>query len=259
MASLQTVSSSTIQTSRTPLSKTALISIIVPVYNEYYHIENVVQRIVDAPMPEGTRREIVIVDDGSTDGTTKILKQFKDHKEIHVHYSVKNLGKGFAIRAALNYVSGDVVVFQDGDTEYNPNELIKLIEPILSGKAAVVYGSRFMGVIEGMHFRYWLANKLLVGAVRLLYGKRLTDEATAYKGFRADLLHKIPLNCKRFEFCPEVTAKVLRLGIDIHEVPITYSARTAAQGKKIRWCDAVEAFWTLLRYRFWKGDTRATR
>ena len=229
------------------------ISIIVPVYNEYYHIVDVIERILKAPMLECVEKEVIIVDDGSTDGTSEVLERYRNNKIIQVYSTNRNVGKGSAIRTGLQFVTGDIVVIQDGDREYHPEEIICLITPILEGKARVVYGSRFLGTIEGMLFQYRLMNQLLIIAVRLLYGTRITDEATAYKAFDRQLIQSIPLRCKRFEFCPEITAKVLRGGDTIYEVPITYSARTRAEGKKIRFSDAIEAFWTLLRYRFWKS------
>ena len=230
--------------------KTVRVSIIIPVYNEYYHIEDVLKRVANAPMPSFVKKELIVVDDGSTDGTTEVLKNLKAD-EIKVFHSPQNIGKGAAIREGLKLATGDVVVIQDGDQEYNPAELENLIVPILNGKATVVYGSRFLGKIEGMYFRYWLVNKLLVLAVWVLYGAKISDEATAYKAFSGNVIRSLPLSCQRFEFCPEVTAKVLRRGHQIYEVPITYSARNVEQGKKIRFWDAVEAFTTLIRYRFW--------
>jgi glycosyltransferase involved in cell wall biosynthesis len=230
-------------------SRTVTVSIIVPVYNEYYHIEGVIDRLLRVALPGDLRKEVIVVDDGSRDGTTDLLRDLHD-PQIRVLHSTTNCGKGAAIRKGLQHATGDIIVFQDGDKEYNPAELVRLVTPILDGKASVVYGSRFLGQISGMYFRYWLANKLLILAVRVLFGTWITDEATAYKAFDRRVLASIPLHCRRFEFCPEVTAKVLRRGIRIHEVPITYVARTTAQGKKIRVRDAFEAFWTLLKYRF---------
>jgi len=225
------------------------VSIIIPVYNESLHVEHVVQRVLDAPMSPGLVKEIIVVDDGSTDGTGEILKRF-DRSVVKVIHSQLNLGKGTAIRIGLKHATGDIVVIQDGDKEYDPADIDRVIAPIVRGESRVSYGSRFLGHIEGMYLKYWLVNKLLVLAVFVLYGKRITDEATAYKAFDKTLIDQIPLTCKRFEFCPEITAKVLRRGETIAEVPISYLARTVEQGKKIRFWDAVEAFWTLLRHRF---------
>jgi glycosyltransferase involved in cell wall biosynthesis len=235
-----------------PHAPIALVSVLVPVYNEHVHIANVIRRILAAPMPPGVDRELVIVDDGSTDGTGDRLDEFRARADIQIHHTVDNRGKGFAIRSALEFARGDVIVIHDGDTEYNPIELTKLVEPIVAGRAVVVYGSRFQGAAVGMRLPYRVVNKLLVAAVRILYGLKITDEATAYKAFRRDVLTRMGLRCRRFEFCPEVTSKAARLGLPIHEVPITYRARSVAEGKKIRLSDAVEAFVTLARYRFWR-------
>ena len=231
--------------------KTLTVSIIIPVYNESVHVSAVVDRILHCKVPDGVSKEIIVIDDGSTDGTTEILKGLSSTL-VKVHHSVLNFGKGTAIRIGLRYVTGDIVLIHDGDREYDPAEIQRVIRPIVNGTAKVVYGSRFMGQIDGMYFRYWLANKLFIAAVWILYGTYITDEATAYKAFDAQLIKSIPLNCRRFEFCPEITAKVLRRGVKIFEVPITYRARTVEQGKKIRAMDAFDAFWTLLRYRFGK-------
>lgn len=225
------------------------VSIIIPVYNESLHVGHVVERVLSAPMSAGLRKEVIVVDDGSTDGTAEILKKLKS-TFVKVYHSPFNFGKGTAIRTGLKHATGDIVVIQDGDEEYNPADIDRVIAPIVRGEARVSYGSRFLGQIDGMYFKYWLVNKLLVLAVWILYWKRITDEATAYKAFDKKLIDQIALNCRRFEFCPEITAKVLRRGEKIAEVPITYFARTVAQGKKIRFRDAIEAFWTLVRYRF---------
>ncbi|HEY3052794.1 MAG TPA: glycosyltransferase family 2 protein [Thermoanaerobaculia bacterium] len=233
-----------------------LVSIIVPIYNERPHIAEVIERIVSVSMPGGAAKEVVVVNDGSTDGTERELERFARHPLVRIHHLKRNFGKGWAIRQGLTIARGDVIVVQDGDKEYDPAELERVVRPIQEGRARVVYGSRFLGSVRNMYFRYRLVNRLLVLAVRLLYGARITDEATAYKAFHRSVVQSLPLNCIRFEFCPEVTAKILRLGYQIHEVPINYTARTKEEGKKIRLRDAFEAFWTLLRYRFWKPPVK---
>lgn len=225
------------------------LSILIPVYNEYAQIEEVLRRVMEAPLPDGLEKEIIIIDDGSSDGTSRITAICRGGP-IQVYRCEKNSGKGTAIRIGLEHATGEIVVIQDADLEYDPNDLKNLVEPIADGKAEVVYGSRFSGAISGMKFRYWLVNKLLVAAVWALYGCKLTDEATAYKAFSRRVLDQLHLECKRFEFCPEVTAKVLLRKLVIHEVPVTYAARSVQEGKKVRFRDAVEAFWTLLRWRF---------
>ena len=225
------------------------VSILIPVYNEFRTFPQVLERVRAAPLPAGCSREIIVVDDGSTDGTTGMLKQYADAGIVIGHYSASNSGKGMALRIGIGLASGDIILIQDGDLEYDPQDYASLVAPILSGQADIVYGSRFLGRPAGMAWRNRLANRILTTAANLLYNARITDEATAYKAFRAGLLRQLPLKCRRFEFCPEVTAKLRRLGHRIHEVPITYNARGIADGKKIRARDGFAALWTLIKYR----------
>jgi dolichol-phosphate mannosyltransferase len=225
------------------------VSILIPVYNEFLTLPLVVQRVLAAPLPENCEREIVIVDDGSTDGTTELLKQYQDSPLVVVHHSIVNLGKGAALRMGIAKSSGDILLVQDGDLEYDPRDYPRILEPLVLGRAKVVYGSRFLNQVRGMKWRNWLANKTLTLAANLLYGARLTDEATAYKAFAREVLDAVDLKCVRFEFCPEITAKARRLGYEIVEVPISYNPRGILEGKKIRWQDGVEALWTLVKYR----------
>jgi glycosyltransferase involved in cell wall biosynthesis len=225
------------------------ISILVPVYNEFLTLPLVVQRVLAAPLPERCTREIVIVDDGSDDGTTELLDQYKDSPLVVVHHSIVNMGKGAALRIGIAKSTGDVLLVQDGDLEYDPKDYVKILEPLVSGRAQVVYGSRFLNPVKGMKKRNWVANKILTLAANLLYGARITDEATAYKAFTREVAGAVSLRCVRFEFCPEFTAKVRRLGYSILEVPISYNPRGILEGKKIRWQDGVEALWTLIKYR----------
>jgi dolichol-phosphate mannosyltransferase len=230
------------------------ISIIIPVYNEFRTLSQVLDRVRKAPLPPGCTKEIVVIDDGSTDGTAQVLSEQHRAGAVVGHYSPANFGKGAAIRVGLERASGDIVLIQDGDLEYDPNDYARILDPIVRGEADVVYGSRFLGRKPshpaGMALRNRIANRVLTATANLLYNARLTDEATAYKAFRASVLREIPLTCRRFEFCPEVTAKLCRRGHRIHEVPIGYQARGIAEGKKIRARDGLEALWMLVKCRF---------
>jgi glycosyltransferase involved in cell wall biosynthesis len=232
------------------------ISILIPVYNEALTLPLIVERVLAAPLPEGCEKEVVIIDDGSTDGTTELLARYRNTPLVAVHHSIVNFGKGAALRIGIAKSTGDVILVQDGDLEYDPCDYPSVLEPIVRGRAKVVYGSRFLrmpqpriGGTREMKFANWIANKLLTMTANVLYNARLTDEATAYKAFAREVLDGIRLHCVRFEFCPEVTAKVRRLGYDIAEVGISYNPRGILEGKKIRWQDGVEALWTLLKYR----------
>jgi glycosyltransferase involved in cell wall biosynthesis len=229
------------------------ISIVIPVYNEFQNITQVLARVAAAPLPAGCIKEIIVVDDGSVDGTTEILDRHNDKIDpgarIVVHHSVLNLGKGSAIRIGVQKATGDIILVQDGDLEYNPEEYPSILQPLVDGTQQIVYGSRFQGRPQGMKLANWIANKVLTLTANILFNAHITDEATAYKAFRADVLRSVQLHCRRFEFCPEVTAKLLRAGYKIHEVPISYNARGLMEGKKIRWQDGVQALWTLCKYR----------
>lgn len=194
--------------------------------------------------------ELVIVDDASTDSTGEKLDAMEGLEGVTVLRHPANRGKGAAIRTGLEAVTGDMVVIQDADLEYDPGDYPSLIAPILSGEADVVYGSRFRGRRENMAFAGLVANKILAWSASLMYGRHITDEATCYKVFATEVLRSFPLECERFEFCPEVTARTIRGGYRLVEVPISYRARTVAAGKKIRAFDGLEALWTLLRFRF---------
>jgi len=220
------------------------VSVIVPVYNEVAHIDELLQAIQSSPV----KKEIIIVDDGSTDGTRERLRALPAIDELTIVFHEKNCGKGAAIRTALAYARGEYVLIQDSDLEYDPQDYAALLEPLESGKANVVYGVRPDRPERGL--RFFLGAKLLTWLTNLLYRAGIHDEATCYKVVRRSLLGRIQLECRRFEFCPEITAKLCRMGERIAEVPISYHPRSAVEGKKIRHSDGWQAIWTLIRYRF---------
>ncbi len=224
------------------------LSILIPVYNEEKSIKKIIDLVKKVDIGK-VNKEIVVVDDGSTDKTLEVLKKIKNIKLIGYN---KNIGKGEAIRTAIKHATGDIIIIQDADLEYDPNDYKALIKPIIEGKAKVVYGSRRLKKENKKHsgFSFYLGGISLTFIANLLYPNlHITDEPTCYKVFKADILKNLNLKCKRFEFCPEVTAKIARKGIKIHEVPISYYPRTAKEGKKINWRDGIEAVWTLLKYR----------
>ncbi|HPB31355.1 MAG TPA: glycosyltransferase family 2 protein [Candidatus Sumerlaeota bacterium] len=225
------------------------LSLIIPIYNEVELLSTVLER-VRAAIP--FEHELILVDDHSTDGTDKILHGEESKPDTIVVWHEKNKGKGAAIRSGLAHATGDIIIVQDADMEYDPRDIPKVIQPILDGKTRVAYGSRFMGEVRNMRLPNRVANHLLAWLVSILYFSRVTDEATAYKAFTRDVIKSIKLDCNRFEFCPEVTAKVLRRGEKIIETPISFNARTFEEGKKIGWQDFIVAVWTLVKYRFVK-------
>ena len=219
------------------------LSIIIPAYNEINTIAEVLNRVRAVDID----KEIIIADDCSTDGTREFLREQPD---IALVENACNLGKGGPIRAALERVTGDVVVIQDADLEYDPRDFPRLIQPITNGEADMVYGTRFANGRPQMRLVNYLANRIFAIIAGILYRTRITDEATCYKAFRTDVLKSLDLRCRRFEFCPEVTARLLKRGYRYTELPIWYKARTHAEGKKIGWRDGVECIWTLIKYRF---------
>lgn len=224
------------------------LSILMPVMNEADLIEKVLERVRRLPEP----KEIIIVDDGSSDGTTEILRREQAVAGTTVIFHDKNRGKGASIRSGLEAVTGDIVIIQDADMEYDPAEIPRIIQPIVEKKARVAYGSRFMGRMEGMQRLNLIANWIFIWTTRLLYGARLTDEATAYKAFSADLICRMPLKSSGFEFCSEVTGMALRLGEKIAETPISYRSRSYSEGKKIGWKDFMPKMVELVAWRFRK-------
>ena len=223
------------------------LSVIVPVYDERNTVVEIVRRMRAVDLP--VELEILIVDDGSTDGTRDVLRQLAD-STVRVIMHDRNQGKGAAIRSGLQQVTGDLVLVQDADLEYDPEDWPKLLNPVLRGKAKVVYGSRFTGERRNMLVLHWMGNRFLSLVTNVLYNTTLSDMETCYKLFDRTVLDGITLRAMRFEFEPEVTAKVLRQGIRIYEVPISYTGREFDEGKKITWRDGFVALWTLVKYRF---------
>jgi glycosyltransferase involved in cell wall biosynthesis len=227
------------------------LSVIVPVYNEADTVVQVIERVLSVEL-EGFEREIIVVNDGSTDGTHEVLERMGARWPdlVKVEHHEQNRGKGAAVRTALAHVTGDIVITQDADLEYDPREYPKLLASFQDPAVQVVYGSRNLRDNPRSSWSFYWGGRLVSWIANLLYGSGLTDEATGYKLLRTDLLRSLDLQADGFEFCPEVTGKVLKRGIEIHEVPISYQPRSAEEGKKISWRDGVQAIWTLLRHRF---------
>lgn len=229
-----------------PTNQTKL-TLIIPVYNESKTIVSIIEKIKETVFR--CPIELVIVDDGSTDGTREILKNYKD--EHTVILQPNNQGKGSAIRAGLEHVTGTHVVIQDADLEYDPQDLVMMLETMLRGKLEVLYGSRSMhrGKNKEAGFSFYWGGQVVTLFANALYGLRLTDEPTCYKMFTTSLIQSLPLTCTGFEFCPEVTALVAKKGIKIMEVPIQYYPRDISAGKKIKWSDGIMAIYTLIKIR----------
>jgi glycosyltransferase involved in cell wall biosynthesis len=222
------------------------VTVIIPSFNEVNTIQELLRRV----LAENIAKEILIVDDGSTDGTREILKAF-DHKDpFKIILHDLNQGKGAAVRTGIQHAKGDVIIIQDADLEYNPREYKKLLEPIEEGLAEVVYGSRFLGgPRRPAMFWHMVANKLLTFMTNILYNTILTDMETGYKVFLREVVQNMPLRANRFDFEPEFTAKILKRKVRIFEIPITFNPRDYSEGKKIGMRDAFQAVWTLLKYR----------
>lgn len=228
------------------------LSIIIPVFNEKPTIEEILRQVL-AFSCEGMAKEVVVVDDGSKDGTVEILKRLEKEFPpalLKVHFHSQNQGKGAAIATALRHVTGDIVIIQDADLEYHPEDYPNLILPILRFKADAVYGTRFIGIHRAFLFWHYMANKFLTFVTNLLYDSMISDMEVGYKAFRAEVIKQIPFKAKGFDFEPEITAKILKRKLKLYEVPIMYSGRDYSEGKKITWKDGVIALWTLLKYRF---------
>jgi len=223
------------------------LSVIIPVYNEEATIERIVKKVIDSPFD----KEILIVDDGSEDGTGGILRdKIEGLPGVRIFSHEANRGKGAAIRTAQPHITGEITIIQDADLEYDPADYEKMVDPILTREADVVYGSRFLGMHRAFLFWHMIGNKLLTLMPNVLYNTILTDMETCYKAFRSEVFKRITIRSNRFEFEPEITAKVFKMGCKVFEVPIYYDGREYSQGKKITWKDAFGAIWALIKYRF---------
>jgi glycosyltransferase involved in cell wall biosynthesis len=228
------------------------LSIIIPAYNEEKTIEEIVERVRQAPL--SIAKEIIVVDDFSKDRTREIIESRMSSQVDRVVYHEKNCGKGAAIRSGMKMATGDIVIVQDADLEYDPNEYQKVIDPILHGKADVVFGSRFMGgePHRVLYFWHYFGNKVLTTLSNMFTNINVTDMETCYKAFRKDVIDKIEIEEDRFGFEPEITAKVARLKVRIYEVGISYSGRTYEEGKKIGFKDAIRTFYCIVKYNIFR-------
>jgi glycosyltransferase involved in cell wall biosynthesis len=223
------------------------LSIVIPIYNEVKTVDILLGRVFAAKLPEW-KKDVVIVDDGSTDGTKEVLKKWK-HK-CTVILRDKNQGKGAVLREGFRHIKGDIVLIQDADLEYSPDDYSQLLSPFDNPRVFLVYGSRFLGPHLSTMYLYALGNKFVTLITNILFNTNITDMETGYKAFRREVLDKLKLRARRFDFEPEFTAQVLRAGYQIYEVPISYYGRKFDEGKKLTWRDGVIALFTLLRCRF---------
>ncbi|MEW5786048.1 MAG: glycosyltransferase family 2 protein [Bacillota bacterium] len=230
--------------------KDRILSVIIPVYNEVNTVTSVIETVEQVDVAP-FRKQIIVVDDGSSDGTREILSQFgAAHPGVIVIFHDRNKGKGAALRTGFASAQGEAVIIQDADMEYDPNDWRKMLPFLLRGEADVVYGSRFRGGGTNWVWSHWLGNRMLSLITSLLYGRWVTDMETCYKLIKKDILNKVSLRANRFDFEPEITAKILKQGVRFKEVAISYRGRSFTEGKKICWRDAFAACWTLLKYRF---------
>ena len=232
-----------------PLRTFRSLTVVIPVYNERATVAEIIRRIRAVEIP--LTLQVIVVDDGSCDGSDKVLQALED-STVRVIRHTHNQGKGAAIRTGMEAMTGDLLLIQDADLEYDPDDWPRLLEPILKGKARVVYGSRFTGERKNMLPLHWFGNRILSLVTNILYSSTLSDMETCYKLFDAEVLKGITLVSDRFEFEPEITAKVMRRGFRIYEVPISYAGREANEGKKITWRDGFGAMAALIRFRFTK-------
>ncbi len=230
-----------------PLPTDYLLSVVMPVYNE----KNTIRQIIDRVLSVNINKELVIVDDCSKDGTSEILKEeYANNPMVRLFHHEKNRGKGAAIQLGFREAKGNIVIIQDADLEYYPEEYSLLLKPIIDGKADVVYGSRFLGAHRVFMFWHYQGNRFLTFMTNMLYNTMLTDMETCYKAFRAEVIKNMNLRSNRFNIEPEITAKVFKQGYRVYEVPISYDGRGYEEGKKITWKDGIFAILTLIKYRF---------
>jgi glycosyltransferase involved in cell wall biosynthesis len=225
------------------------LSVIVPVFNERNTLVEILRRMRAVELPDGIESEIIVVDDGSSDGTRDVLRQLGDSTVRVVMHDV-NRGKGAAVRTGFKHATGEFILVQDADLEYDPEDWPKLLAPVLRGRARVVYGSRFTGERRNMLLLHWIGNRFLSLTTNVLYNTTLSDMETCYKLLERSLIEDLQLHSNKFDIEPEITAKVLKRGVRIYEVPISYSGREFDEGKKITWRDGFSALWTLVKYRF---------
>ncbi|MBN1291488.1 MAG: glycosyltransferase family 2 protein [Candidatus Latescibacteria bacterium] len=225
------------------------LSIVIPAYNEYKTLPEILKRVRNTPFD----KEIIIVDDCSVDGTRNLLKEFEKDSDIRVIYHKKNMGKGAALRTGFHEATGDIVIIQDADLEYDPADYNKLIEPIMKNDADIVYGSRFLGGPHRvLYFWHYVANKMLTFLSNIMTNLNLTDMETCYKVFRREIIQNIKLTSNRFGIEPEITQKIARLDVRVYEVPISYHGRTYDEGKKIGLKDAISAIYHIIKFKFFR-------
>lgn len=225
-----------------------LLSIVIPVYNEKNTVLDIIRKIDS--LPASLNRELIIVDDGSTDGTREILKSLENRNDVKLIYKELNSGKGDSLKVGFKNSKGDYVIVQDADLEYEPKDYFKLLEAIDGKDNTIIYGSRFMGHYEEMSSLHYYGNKFLTLITNILYGVELSDMETCYKLFPGNFIRSLKLKANRFDFEPEITAKVLKSGYKIIEVPIKYYGRKHSEGKKITWKDGFNAIYSLIKYKF---------
>ncbi|HEV7527009.1 MAG TPA: glycosyltransferase family 2 protein [Acidimicrobiia bacterium] len=230
-------------------AKLRKLSVVVPVYNERNTLVEVLRRMRAVELPDGIEREIIVVDDGSTDGTRDVLRQLGD-STVRIVLHDENKGKGAALRTGFAHASGEYVLVQDADLEYDPEDWPKLLNPVLRGRARVVYGSRFTGERRNMLLLHWIGNRFLSMTTNVLFNTTLSDMETCYKLIERVLIEELKLESNKFDIEAEISAKILKRGVRIYEVPISYSGREFDEGKKITWRDGFAALYTLVKYRF---------